>query len=194
MKVCISYSLLFKDERGFSLRFPSCEHPTRGAANSLLCNHSEMVFSVVSPCVFSFQACCLYQMLFISFFFRKYLLYLCNKVNCCLLFGVLLLVLHFWFKASKVHNVCSISVLIKSLSSKLCISIIKSKRHILSMKSLSISRCSIIYLLCPLSFLLLNSSLQCVRETAFHFSWMSCTRSKLTVKIFEYRKNDETLF
>lgn len=133
--------------------------------------------------------CCLSH-----FFFRKYLLYLCNKVNCCLLFGVLLLVLHFWFKASKVHNVCSISVLIKSLSSKLCISIIKSIRHILSMKSLSISRCSIIYLLCPLSFLLLNSSLQCVRETAFHFSWMSCTRSKLTVKIFEYRKNDETLF
>lgn len=32
MKVCISYSLLFKDERGFSLRFPSCEHPTRAAA------------------------------------------------------------------------------------------------------------------------------------------------------------------
>lgn len=88
--------------------------------------------------------CCL------SHFFRKYLLYLCNKVNCCLLFGVLLLVLHFWFKASKEHKVCSISVLIKSLSSKLCISIIKSIRHILSMKSLSISRCSVIYLLCSL--------------------------------------------
>lgn len=118
--------------------FPAVNIPPE----QLLCNHSETVFS--------FQACCLYQMLFISFFFRKYLLYLCNKVNCCLLFGVLLLVLHFWFKASKEHKVCSISVLIKSLSSKLCISIIKSIRHILSMKSLSISRCSVIYLLCSL--------------------------------------------